>query len=305
MSLSISYDSSFDGFLSVVFEIYRQRLDVAEILPDRIPAQPMDMFAQPFRVETSEESARRLKRAITNAAGADILNLLDIVFRSEEPGVEMMIYTYLRKLFSRIDPNYGKNPTSAEMLPLYMIAQSVRRELGDMRGMVRFSKTSDGTYFAQIEPKYDILSLLVWHFKGRFANERWAIYDSKRKYGFYYDGFSAIEISIPDLKEVTADTSPDAITRLWKDYYDAIAIKERENPKLLRRCLPTRYWKHLPERQGRSIREDLPSAVAKKNAVVSIGANGSDSIDAGNSVAIAVNPVPHRVHNASPTFAGC
>lgn len=273
MSLCISYDSSFDGFLSVVFEIYRQRLDVAEILPDRIPAQPMDMFTQPFRVETSEESARRLKRAITNAAGADILNLLDIVFRSEEPGVEMMIYAYLRKLFSGVDPNYGKNPTSAEMLPLYMIAQSVRREAGDMRGMVRFAKTSDGTYFAEIEPKYDILSLLVWHFKGRFANERWAIYDSKRKYGVYYDGHSASEVYIPNLEAITADTPPDTITQLWKDYYDAISIKERENPRLLRRCLPVHYWKHLPERQGRRVREDLPSAVAKKNAAQALEYN--------------------------------
>ena len=25
-------------------------------------------------------------------------------------------------------------------------------------------------------------------------------------------------------------------------------FKERENPKLLRRCLPVRYWNHLPER---------------------------------------------------------
>lgn len=271
MSLSIQYDSSFDGFLSVVFEIYRQRLQVGAITPDRLQAASEDLFMQPFWVETNPDSARRLKRAIVNAAGEDVLYLLDIVFRSEEPGVEMKMLAFLRKLFSGIDPNYGKNPTSDEMLPLYMIAQSVRREAGDMRGMVRFTKLDDGTYFSEIEPKYDIVTLLTSHFRSRFANERWAIYDSKRNYGIYYDGVEVVEVSVPNVKEVTAGLPPDSIKEMWKDFYKAISIKERENPKLLRRCLPVRYWKHLPEREGGSPSWQesgwvLPSDVAKANS---------------------------------------
>lgn len=245
--LSISYDSSFDGFLSVVFEIYRQRLDVGEIVADRRDI-PCNVFMQPFRVETSDEFAQRLKRAIANLAGREILELLRVVHRSEEAGVEMKIFAYLRKLFSGTDPGYGRNPTSDEMLPLYKIARSVRREAGDMLGMVRFSRTSDGTYFAEIEPKYDILEMIVPHFRGRFANERWAIYDSCRGYGFYYNGNNVMEITVPNLEQAKASLPRDEMVRLWQDYYRSIAIKERENPKLLRRCLPERYWKHLPER---------------------------------------------------------
>lgn len=248
--LCIQYDSSFDGFLSVVFEIYRQHLSVSDIQPDRRSGESQDLFAQPFWVETNLDSARRLKRAIVNAASDEVLSLLDLVFRSEEPGVEMKMLAFLRKLFSGVDPNYGKNPTSPEMLPLYMIARSVRREAGDMLGMVRFTKLKDGTYFAEIEPKYDIVPLLSGHFKNRFANERWAIYDSSRKYGIYYDGVKVVEVTVPDVNEVTAGLPPDAYTLMWKDFYKAIAIKERENPKLLRRCLPVRYWKHLPERNA-------------------------------------------------------
>ena len=247
--LSISYDSTFDGFLSVVFEIYRQHLDVGEIHPDRSQA-PCNLFMQPFRVETSEESAQRLKRAIINQASNEILELLHVAFRSEEDGVEMKILAYLRKVFDGKDPHYAKNPTSDEMLPLFLIARAVRHEEGGMLGMVRFSKTVDGTYFAEIEPKYDILEMMIGHFRGRFANEKWAIYDSKRGFGVYYDGHSPTEITIPNLKQVSASVStPDEFVRLWQDYYKSIAIKERENPKLLRRCLPVRYWKHLPERQ--------------------------------------------------------
>ena len=88
--LSISYDSTFNGFLSVVFEIYRQHLDVGEIHPDRSDS-PCNLFMQPFRIETSEESAQRLKRAISNQASPEILSTLDAAFRSEEDGIEMKI----------------------------------------------------------------------------------------------------------------------------------------------------------------------------------------------------------------------
>lgn len=292
--LSIQYDSTFDGFLSVVFEIYKQRLSVADIQPDRRDCACNDLFTQPFRVETSPESARRLKRAIINAASEDVLALLNTAFRSEEDGVEMKMLAYLRKLFSGVEPNYGKNPASSEMLPLLKIAQSVRREAGDMRGMVRFNKLSDGTYFSEIEPKYDIVDFLTYHFKARFANERWAIYDSKRKYGVFYDGQCAVEMTIPCMETVTANTPPDVMASLWKDYYAAIAIKERENPKLMRQLLPARYWKHLTEKEKedykilkKTVLGDfstkiseitsvagevlLPSNVAKANAARSLG----------------------------------
>lgn len=273
MSLNITYDSTFDGFLSVVFEIYRQRLSVEAITPDRKAGATADLFTQPFWIETSVESARRLKRAIANAAGEDVLRLLDIVFRSEQDCVEMKMLAFLRKLFSGTDPNYGRNLASMEMLPLYRISQSVRLEIADMRGMVRFSKTPDGTYFAEIEPKYDIVTLLTDHFCRRFANMQWVLYDSKRNYGVYYNGRSAEVVSVPNLDEVRAGLPPDAVTQLWKDYYNSICIKERENPRLLRRCLPVRYWKHMPERDGQNMLAALsspqvlrPSDAAKANA---------------------------------------
>ena len=246
--LSISYDSTFNGFLSVVFEIYRQHLDVGEIHPDRSDS-PCNLFMQPFRIETSEESAQRLKRAISNQASPEILSTLDAAFRSEEDGIEMKILAYLRKMFRGVDPTYAKNPTSDEMLPIFMTARSVRREVGGMLGMVRFSQMPDGTYFSEIEPKYDILELLIGHFKGRFANERWVIYDSKRGFGVYYDGKNPVEMSIPNIRQVSAMNSSDNFVQLWQDYYKSITIKERENPKLMKQCLPVRYWKHLPERQ--------------------------------------------------------
>lgn len=289
MSLSIQYDSTFDGFLSVVFEVYRQHLDVGEIVPMR-PYTPevsatTNLFMQPFRIETCEESARRLKRAIVNAADEDVLGVLDAAFRSEEQGVEMKILAYLRKLFAGLDPNYARNPTSEEMFPLYKIAKAVRGEQNAMLGLVRFDKAPDDTYIAEIEPKYDVVELLAGHFRGRFPNGKWAIIDVKRGYGVCYFNRQTQIVTVPDPAALSKIVKPDEITRMWKSYYDSMAIKERLNPKCLKSCLPVRYWKHLPERQsdvsdlviGGSKTEkrggeglgslNLPSAIAQRQAL--------------------------------------
>ncbi len=282
MSLAIHYDSTFDGFLSAVFEIYRQHLDVTSFVAER-PYEAehevsSDLFAQPFHIETSDESARRLKRAITNAASKDVLNLLETCFRSEDAGIEMNILAYLRKLFAGLDPNYGKNPSSLEMIPLITIARSVRREMDNMYGMVRFNKAPDGMYVAEIEPKYDILEMIIGHFRCRYPNGTWAIIDVKRGFGVYYENYKTHFVTVPDPSYISAHAPPDEFTRMWKSYYDTMAIKERINPRLLRRCLPVRYWKHLPERslpsqtlgnRGDS-RLQLPSTIAKSNAVASL-----------------------------------
>ncbi len=275
MSLAIHYDSSFDGFLTAVFEIYRQHLDVSCFVAERSYETEgdaaTDLFAQPFHIETSEQSAERLKRAIEKMASLDVLKLLETCFRSETAGIEMNILAYLRKLFAGLDPNYGRNPTSLEMISLITIARSVRREMDAMLGMVRFNKAPDGMYIAEIEPKYDVLEMIVGHFRGRYPNGSWAIVDVKRGLGVYYENRRTHFVTVPDPSSIAAHAPPDQFTQMWKSYYDTMAIKERINPRLLRRCLPVRYWKHLPERSlGTVSTPQLPSSVAKENAFASL-----------------------------------
>ena len=35
--------------------------------------------------------------------------------------------------------------------------------------------------------------------------------------------------------------------RMWKAYFQSIAIKERLNPRLQRQHMPQRFWAYLPE----------------------------------------------------------
>ncbi len=125
---------------------------------------------------------------------------------------------------------------------------------------VRFQKAADGTFFAAFEPQYNALPLTVQHFKDRFANQKWIIYDMKRRYGFYYDLQEVTLISFDDdsreahlitgmLDESLMDKDEKLFQQLWKTYFKAICIKERMNPRKHKQDMPVRYWKYLTEKQ--------------------------------------------------------
>ena len=48
-----------------------------------------------------------------------------------------------------------------------------------MLQFIRFQKAADGTFFAAVEPEKNALPLAIDHFKDRFADQPWLIYDIK------------------------------------------------------------------------------------------------------------------------------
>ena len=40
---------------------------------------------------------------------------------------------------------------------------------------------------AIVQPDFNVLPLIEKHFRERYADQRWLIYDVRRKYGLYYD----------------------------------------------------------------------------------------------------------------------
>ena len=104
-----------------------------------------------------------------------------------------------------------------------------------------------------------MLSLIVPHFKSRYAGQPWIIYDTVRNTGLYYDTHRVQEITFSqkDLVELKSGRlDPGKLSdeeaffqKMWKEYFQRITIKERINLKLQRQHMPTRYWKYLPEIQ--------------------------------------------------------
>lgn len=248
------YDHTFEGFLTVVFEAYDRKVDPGQIVPEG--SRQTDLFAEVIQVVTDETKAERVWTGLHKKVSASACNLLSIAFLCEEPGIEMFLYRFIRKAFEQpVSPenNFG----DPDVLALTQWFRKVTREAERMRMFMRFQKTADGIYYGAIEPQYNVLPLTVRHFRERFADQPWMVYDNLRKFGFYYDLTSVSEVKLGEsainpitgkLDESVWDVDEKHFQELWKIYFKNIAIKERTNPTLHKKLLPKRFWKYLPEK---------------------------------------------------------
>ena len=143
------------------------------------------------------------------------------------------------------------------MLAVAQTARKVEREKHRMEAFIRFQQTADGMYYCGIDPDFNVLPLIMQHFKNRYADQQWIIYDLKRHYGLYYDLHKVEEIHMDEAAIKTAykpaghllSEQESLYATLWKDYFNSTNIKSRKNTKLHVRHVPKRYWKYLTEKQ--------------------------------------------------------
>lgn len=247
------YDGSFNGFLTSVFKAFEEKGVVADIQSNSVCQS--GLFSQTETVFTQMELAKRVWNGIQRKSNLAIKNIY-FAFLSEQKGIELLLYRYIRKLFDKdrsIAADYGDDT----VMRISQLAKSVGREKHRMEAFVRFQLTQDGIYFANIEPDFDVLPLISKHFRSRYADQQWIIYDVKRKYGLYYT-MESVEIITLDLEEIHTNSvhRNKAFTNeeynfqdLWNDYFKSTNIKSRINKKLHTQHVPKRYWKYLSEKK--------------------------------------------------------
>ncbi|GAK90081.1 hypothetical protein JCM19297_2093 [Nonlabens ulvanivorans] len=138
-----------------------------------------------------------------------------------------------------------------------------------MEAFVRFHLIDEKTYYANIEPDFNVLPLIIKHFKTRYADQNWIIYDLSRNYGISYNQNEVqevyIEFKIPKGQRGILNTKNNSNQNsmmlktdfqetennyrdLWNQYFKSTNIKSRKNIKLHLQHVPKRYWKYLSEK---------------------------------------------------------
>lgn len=249
------YDKTFEGLLTAIFDAYSRKT-----FPDRLlghgEIEPM-FTEEVYEVMTEEHKSSRVWASLQSKLSKTACNMLWAVWLSEEEGSDELLFRYIRKTFDSkvsIETNFGDE----DVLSMVKLSKMVYREAEHVRQFARFQKAADDIYFAPIAPKCNALPFSVDYFVDRFADQRWVVYDLKRKYGFYYDLKSAVEITLDNdsshmltgkLDESMMADDEKLFQDLWKGYFKALTIKERINLKLQKQHMPRRFWKYLTEKQ--------------------------------------------------------
>ena len=235
------YDGSFDGLLCCVFESYTQHEHPTAICCDE--ADEWSLYETRV-VSTDPAHAQRVARSLRKLS-PDVLPLLRRTFLTCLPDKELAIYRFVAKLYREGAPFLTRLNDDGYQ-PLLRAVRSMATEAEHLRGFLHFSDYG-GMLGAEIEPKNRVLPLLRAHFAERCHDEAFFIYDrTHREALLYADGRSRI-VPLDDFQSAPPSAEEVAYRQLWRRFYDAVAIRERENPRLRMSRMPKRYWSQMTE----------------------------------------------------------
>jgi probable DNA metabolism protein len=246
------YDGTFEGLLSAVFEIYDRRL--THVKMEKEETYTSALFEDKLKIATDEVRAGRVLKGLRQKLSATGIQRLYIAHMAGIAGEDDNVVGYIRYAFDagqNIEEDYGNK----YVMRISEIVQMMRRERHRMEAFVRFQKLKDNTFYAVIQPDFNVLPMLIRHFRDRYADQKWIIYDMKRGYGLHYDlhdtQFISMEFSsVHNAANVLAAFEQDEgiYQHLLKNYFQSVNIPARKNTKLHLRHIPKRYWKHLTEK---------------------------------------------------------
>lgn len=238
-----TYDGTFFGYMTAVFDAWHDGLSKVEQIQ---PRQDMSLFAETV-VTTDMGKVQRILTALQDQCGQKAAHFLYYGFLAEMPGRELALLQYLRLAF-RYKGAFYSHLSDEPLWNVRQWAQKTGNERHKLLGLLRFQELSDQTLYGRINPTCAVVPVMAPHFMRRLPKERWVIHDVRRHMGVYYNGKDAQLVEIPKtLATIAVSDKEGQFERIWRKYYETIAIPERHNEALRRQYMPKKYWPYIGE----------------------------------------------------------
>lgn len=239
------YDGSFAGFLCCVFAAYLHKEAPACFLT---PEDGRLSLWPEREIVTDDAQARRVYRSLDRKLGVQGRRLVVYGFLTCLPEKELALWEFLRLGYER-GPGVVRDLTDDRVNTLTRAVQHLTGEAHLLKGFTRFSE-QDGLLIGEIEPKNRVLPLLRPHFCTRYGGESFVLYDrTHREALFYRPGHWAI-VPLAEFHRNQPGQEELDYRRLWRRFYDTIAIEGRYNPKCRMTHMPKRFWGTMTEFQA-------------------------------------------------------
>ncbi|MCT7540680.1 TIGR03915 family putative DNA repair protein [Aliarcobacter cryaerophilus] len=236
------YDGTFEGFLSLVYEVYYKKLKPTKIyktLPNEI------LFEEILEINSSKESGIKVLNAIKTKFPKEILEKILNIFMCDSKEFEMALLEYIVIGFKDSKQLYNINNSC--VFYLNNLEKELFRVTHKLTGFIRFEELEDKTLYAKIESKFNVVYFLGRHFLKRFNNQNFIIHDINRKLAFVkiQNDYSIKEVVFFD--EPIYSSNEEKFQKLWKSFFSKVTIKERINPKLQTQMVPLLYRTYMSE----------------------------------------------------------
>ncbi|MEN8904490.1 MAG: TIGR03915 family putative DNA repair protein [Clostridiales bacterium] len=244
MKKDFLFDGTYEGLLSVLYYIVNRKEQINKIAITYLYQE--NFIVEKEYVDTDIRNSKKVYYLLKRKLSNDSIKNSYYAFLSEDDGIYTKIYSYYMQGLK-----YGKKLdlflTNEDVYEIQKVSKKVSNEIHRYLGILRFKELENDYLYAKIKPDNNILTVLAKHFKSRLPQYNWIIHDENRKIAVIYNKAEWI-ISEFDLEfNYKIPKEEYHYQNLWKQYFNNVSIKSRENKKLQKKYIPTRYWKHLVE----------------------------------------------------------
>ncbi len=237
-----TYDGSLAGFYSCVHEsVYTHEIPMHIWSESKM--QPS--FFSTKHIVTDTEKSHKVELSLSKKISPRAQELIETTFLSCLHEKELAMLRFLLLGYQIGAPAcylFGHN----DVQPILSAVKHLHGEAHLLKGFIRFSDY-DGVLAATITPKNFVLPFLQHHFIARYREESFLIHDKTHKAALIYENRQARIIPLENIAFPTASEAEENYRRLWKQFYNTIAIKARENPRCRMSMMPKRYWENMLE----------------------------------------------------------
>ena len=241
------YDGDFSSLLALIVEVMKKRIIPYKIYEES--TYQISLLENPIYLEVSDKisNIQKLKKVLPKG----ILGRVYYVYLSDDKNKEMIIYSFIKYAIRLQDKvfYYRRIDSVNEVIK---ISKRVSGEAHKLKGFLRFIETRNHFFYGKYKSDNNVLPILVKHFKNRFYNENWILYDEGRGYYAVYFKKNVYYLTDDNIQELHLDVIEKEmdVEDLWKSFHKTVSIKERENRKCQMNFMPKKYWNNLLEMDG-------------------------------------------------------
>lgn len=241
-------EESFDGIMTAIYDgwvLMNQGHDV-KIFPGE--GYSYDMFTEYIECETNVDKAMRVAKSVRVKISEYAYSMVYHASMHFDKNRADAIFEFLK-----VGYKTGGSVTRRLADPVVMRIMELDRKTGNeahlFREFLRFREIDGKILYGKIEPKCDVIPLMINHFANRYPLENWIIYDEyHKKAAVHKSEDKTIIVSGNELEKIVSKMEiDDEYEELWKVFFKTIGIESRYNPRCQQTMMPQWYRKNMTE----------------------------------------------------------
>ncbi|MGN0153517.1 MAG: TIGR03915 family putative DNA repair protein [Lachnospiraceae bacterium] len=238
-----------DGVFTAVYDAWAARIPECSLSIQVERNHAIQLFTDYVYVQTDLEKAVKVARSVKCKLGWESYDMIYHAALSFEEDKIDVIYHFLKLGFqcgSKVMSMHGKE----EVCRVFELKRNVCNEGHFFKEFVRFLESDEGILISRIRPKNQVLPILAYHFSDRFPEENFVILDETHEMGLFHEKgkqWYLAPLNQEVLSSIWNCRKSAEYEKLWKTFFNTIAIKERENYKCQRNMCALRYRDYMTE----------------------------------------------------------